>query len=189
VRRWAAVVVAGAFLAATSCASASGVSLPGCGRADDSVFALMAQAVPSATQLPCVKDLPVGWTFSGASIRDGEAQLWLDSTIAGVHAVEIALTGACDIGVAVEVPAAPDEVGMRTYVLPDLPPAFSGQRILLFQGGCVTYRYHFAGEAPPTLALEAEEALSFTARSEIVRQVSEELDQTLCGAGAPPCES
>jgi hypothetical protein len=174
-------------VAASGC-STSSVDLPGCSKEEDSVFALMAQAVPSATQIPCIKELPVGWTFTGSSIRTGVVQLWLDSTIAGVHAVEVDLRATCDTSGAVEVPPAPDEVGMRSFVEPDLPPGFSGTRFLLFDGGCVAYRYRFMSNAPPTLALEAEEALSFLPRQTIVQAVEEELDQILCGAAAPPCE-
>jgi hypothetical protein len=185
VRRRAAALAMLALLA-SACSSAHG-NLPGCNRADDTVFALIAQSVPSATQLPCIRELPVGWTLSGTDIRDGQTRLWLDSTIAGVHAVELDLQDSCEIGDAVEVPPAPDEVGMRPYVQSDLPPGFSGTRYLRFDGGCVVYRYHFAGSAPPTLALEAEEALSFVPRSAIVQQVREDYDQVLCGADAPPC--
>ena len=175
-------------LIGTGCASSQG-SLPGCSSPDDSVFALMAQSVPSATKLPCLKELPVGWMLSATEIQDGRTQLWLDSTIAGVHAVEVDLQASCDVGDAVEVPSAPDEVGMRPYVLADLPPAFSGARYLLFDGGCVIYRYRFSGNAPPTLALEAEEALSFLPRTTVIDEVQAQYDQILCGAGAPPCEA
>jgi hypothetical protein len=171
----------------TSC-NAGGSAPPGCNRSDDSAFMLMAQSVPSATQLPCLKELPVGWMVSGIQIRDGQTQIWLDSTIAGVHAVEVDLRATCDVTEAVPVPPAPDEVGMRSFVQPDLPPGFSGVRYLLFDGGCVAYRYRFTGDAPPTLALEAEEALSFLPRQTVVERVEADYDQILCGAGAPPCE-
>jgi len=182
------VVIAVLALIGSGCASSQG-SLPGCDSPDDSVFALMAQSVPSATQLPCIKQLPVGWALSATEIQDGQTQLWLDSTIAGVHAVEVDLQASCDVGDAVEVPSAPDEVGMRPFVQADLPPAFSGSRYLLFDGGCVVYRYRFTGNAPPTLALQAEEALSFLQRTTVIDEVQAQYDQILCGAGAPPCEA
>ena len=185
--RRVAVVVIVLAVAGAGCRPSSDYSLPGCKRLDDSTFALMAQAVPSATELPCITQLPVGWTFSGSSIRNGVAQMWLDSTIAGAHAVQVDLRAECELGEAVEVPPAPDEVGMQAFVQPDLPPGFNGVRFLTFGGGCVAYRYRFAGNAPPTLALEAEEALSFVPRAEIVALVRTEFDESLCGAGAPPC--
>ena len=38
---------------------------------------LMAQAVPSASQLPCVKVLPAGWSVSNTFVRDGRARFAL----------------------------------------------------------------------------------------------------------------
>jgi hypothetical protein len=183
-RRVVPIVATLAILAA-GC-SASSLNLPGCSRPDDSMFALMAQSVPTATRLPCLRELPVGWSFTGWQVRNGSTQLWLDSTIAGVHAVEVDLKETCELGKAVEVPPAPDEVGMRSYIQPDRPPGFSGVRFLLFDGGCVAYRYRFSGDTPPTLALEAEEALSFVERETVVSSVQNEVDQVLCGAAAPP---
>ena len=187
-RRRAVALVTILTVLGPACGS-SGGGPPGCNRPEDPVFALMAQSVPSATQLPCFKDLPIGWIVSGMQIQDGQTQVWLDSTIAGVHAVEVDMRATCDVGEAVPVPPAPDEVGMTSFVQPDLPPGFSGVRYLLFDGGCVAYRYRFTGDAPPTLALEAEEALSFLPRQSVVDRVEAEYDQILCGAGAPPCES
>jgi hypothetical protein len=187
VRRWTAGLALIAVIGA-GCGSDHG-SLPACNRPEDSVFALIAQSVPSATELPCLQELPAGWILSGTQIQDGRTQLWLDSTIAGVHAVEVDLQATCNVSDAVEVPPSPDEVGMTSYVRSDLPPAFAGVRYLVFDGGCVIYRYRFTGDAPPTLVLEAEEALSFMPRHDIVQQVETEYDQTLCGATAPPCEA
>ena len=43
------------------------------------------------------------------------------------------------------------------------------------------------GDAEPTLALEADEAVTFGLRTVLVRKIEEEFGLTLCGAGAPPC--
>jgi hypothetical protein len=51
----------------------------------------------------------------------------------------------------------------------------------------VTYRYRFGPEAAATLALEADQAVTFGLRTVLVAKVQEELGLTLCGAGAPPC--
>ena len=67
-RRRVAILVVLALLGA-GCSTDQG-SLPGCNRPDDSVFALIAQSVPSATQLPCLRELPVGWNLSDSLIRD-----------------------------------------------------------------------------------------------------------------------
>ena len=72
---------------------------------------------------------------------------------------------------------------VRTY---DLEP-FTADRYFLFPGGCVTYRYRFAVGAEATLALEADQAITFGLRSALVERVEDEFGLTLCGAGAPPC--
>src|SRR4029450_2307151 len=41
-----------------------------------SVTVLMAQAVPSATAVPCIAALPAGLSFASAVAHDGEARFW-----------------------------------------------------------------------------------------------------------------
>jgi hypothetical protein len=115
--------------------------------------------------------------------------MWLESDRAGIRAVEAILTPRCDVGDAIEVDPAPDEAGTRRFEEPvSLDPAYVANRYYVFDGGCITYRYRFAQDAAPTLALEADEALSFVARSVYVERVRDDFGLTLCGAGAPPCE-
>jgi hypothetical protein len=78
--------------------------------------------------------------------------------------------------------------GVRVYEEPiSLPPTFQANRYLLFPGGCVTNRFRFTAGASATLALEAQQALSFVSRSVLVEQTKEESGLSLCGAEAPPC--
>jgi hypothetical protein len=51
----------------------------------------------------------------------------------------------------------------------------------------VTNRFRFSSGASATLALEAQQALSFVSRSVLVEQAKEETGLSLCGAEAPPC--
>jgi len=145
--------------------------------------------VPSATMIPCISELPAGWSFSGSEFGDGASRFWLDSDRAGLRAVEVDLTATCDTSEAVAIPPSPDEAGAHVYTEPiALRPALQANRYIVFPGGCVTYRYRFRADASTTLSLEAEEALSFFPRVALVKQVREFLGQTLCGAEAPPCE-
>jgi hypothetical protein len=179
------IVMASAFLLG---ACAPSRDEPVCSRTDASFLVLEAQAVPSATQLPCLGPLPPGWSYTGFQIRDGDAAFWLDSDLAGVHAVRVDLRASCDVGQAVRVPPAPDELLGRVYQDPrTLRPAFTGVRFLVFDGGCITTRYAFSAGAPTTLVLEAQNALSSVSRSSVVASVRLHHDLTLCGAGAPPC--
>ena len=187
-RRYVALATTIVVLALNGCSAGGGGRTPLCVNADDSVFVLLAQSVPSATELPCVSEFPVGWTFGGSDISRGLSRFWLDSDRGGIHAVEVSLRRACDTTGAVEERPAPDEVGTQVFVRPDsLEPSFTGTRFLLFDGGCIGYTFHFSSGAPSTLAIEAVEALSLLPRATIVADVAKDPGLILCGAGAPPC--
>jgi hypothetical protein len=170
---------------APACASA-GDATPICSREDDP-WLLVAQSVPTATYLPCVRTLPTGWMVTGSRVERGSFTAWLDSDRAGVHALRITLTRACDVSRAVEIPVPDAPPGVRTFEQPiSLPPSFAADRFLTFPGGCVTYAFRFSMAAPATLALEVQQALGVRPRAD-VRRALERLGLTLCGAGAPPC--
>lgn len=187
-RTISAVVVGALALSTLSACSSSSSDVPECtGARDVGLFILIAQSVPSATQLPCVADLPAGWSFAGSQVQSGRTRFWLDSDRAGIHAVEVELTRTCDTSEGVPTPPGPDELNMEVFFVPGLRPSFTATRFAEFEGGCVTYRYRFAGDASPSLTAEAEDALSFLSRLLIVRKVRQVFDLSLCGAGAEPC--
>jgi hypothetical protein len=177
-----------AAAATPACAAGSPASRVSCTATDGTIFILAAQAVPTATLLPCVATFPAGWTFDGSNVRSGDATFWLDNDRAGIRAVEVDLTRTCDVGSAVEVSPGPDEAGTQRFEQPiSLRPAYQANRYYVFDGGCVTYRFRFQPGAATTLALEVDEALSFRSRDALVEFVHKEFGETLCGAGAPPC--
>ena len=184
--RIAAVAVAVSTLA--SCNTRAGdATEANCPIEDRELFILMAQSVPSATLIPCIESLPAGWSYGGSDVSNTAARFWLDSDRGGLHAVEVALAISCRITGAVDVTNSTSEGGVRVYLDEfDLHP-FTANKYFVFPGGCVTYRYRFGPEAEATLALEADEAVTFNPRTVLVAKVHEELGLTLCGAGAPPC--
>ena len=198
------VAVLGVLLLVPACAAtgADDTSQPGCSAVASSVsgeahgaygteerglLILGAQAVPSATLLPCVVGYPTGWTFAGWHARNGAFGFWLDSDRAGLHAVEVELTPRCDTGSAIEVVPGEDETGTRRFEQPlSLPPNYAADRFYTFEGGCVIYRYRFANADDPAIALEADQALGFRPREELVEDLGA-IGLHLCGAGSPPC--
>lgn len=175
-------------VAAPACSTGAPPGRVSCTATDGTIFILAAQAVPSATLLPCVATFPAGWMFDGSDVRSGDATFWLDNDRAGIRSVEVHLTRSCDVGDAVEVAPGPDEAGTRRFEQPiSLRPAYQANRYYVFEGGCVTYRFRFMPGAATTLALEVDEALSFRPRAPLVDLVRKEFGETLCGAGAPPC--
>jgi hypothetical protein len=159
---------------------------------DSPIFILSAQAVPSATLLPCTLPLPGGWSHGGTRVRAGRVRFWLDSDRAGTRAAELTLTATCDLAGATLLPPSADEAGLRRYglrryegPLARLPGATV--RYFRFTGGCVTYRLAFTRQTAPALFDQANQMLAFTPRSVYVTGVRRDDRLPLCGAEAPPC--
>jgi hypothetical protein len=137
---------------------------------------LMAQAVPTASQLPCVELLPAGWSVSDVFVRSGRARFALDSDRVGVHAVTVVLERTCQFGgrKATRVPS--DEPGTRRYEqIGEVRPGvgFTGTRFYLFKGGCVTYRFQFETDERAGPIGEVTLALSFVTRDAMRSLVQE----------------
>jgi hypothetical protein len=144
---------------------------------------LSAQAVPSASRLPCVAGLPSGWTAGAADISNGRVLFWLDSDQAGPRAVTITLTPACGTSGAQRVPS--DQPGAARFERPlSLRPRFTLVRMYTFPGGCITYQFSFIAGAAPSLAIPIDTTIAFELRSVLVGYVQRTEDLALCGRGA-----
>ena len=148
---------------------------------------LEAQAVPSATLIPCILPLPAGWSYGGSQVESGMGRIWLDSDRAGAHAVEVRLTRACDVAGAAGLPLRSPPAGLRGYQTPAAGQPHAVIRYYVFAGGCVTERFSFTRQTAPALFGQADRFLGFTPRSVYVQNVRDTEGLTLCGAGAPPC--
>jgi hypothetical protein len=178
----AAAVAIGLGTAAFRPAVNMGTATPFCGTGHTMI--LSAQAVPSAALLPCIAELPSGWTAAGTDIRNGRSTFWLDSDRAGPRAVTIALTATCDTAGAVRIPS--DQPGAARLERPlSLRPSFALQRFYAFPGGCVTYQFSFVPGAAPALAIPVDSAVAFQPRSDLVSYVRSTEGLALCGRGAP----
>jgi hypothetical protein len=159
---------------------------PPCGTGNTMI--LMAQAVPSATAVPCVASVPAGWDIGNVAIREGRGWFWLNSEVAGKHAVEVMLRprDECDLAGTTEVPS--DEPGTRRFERPEqLPPALRSTRFYTYPGACVTYEFAFEGDVSASLMFEIDSALSFQPRAELVEKVDQHTGLSLCGVFAPRC--
>jgi hypothetical protein len=183
----AAAVVAGTMVV-SGCVASHYQRVSCTSNSRQSVFVLEAQAVPSATLMPCANPLPGGWSVGGFEIRSGLARFWLDSDRAGARAAEVRLTSNCDPAGATQLP--PTSRGwppVQRYEAPAAQQPPATVRYYLFTGGCVTYRLAFSRQTAPALFGQADQFLGFTTRSRYVNGVRKKQGLTLCGAGAPPC--
>ena len=119
---WRAIAVAVAVAAGTMVLSGCGASQyvrVGCGSTSpQAIFVLEAQAVPSATVIPCAEPLPGGWSVAGFEVRSGLAEFWLDSDQAGARAAEVTLTQSCGLaGTTRLLPATVDHTPVQRYAV------------------------------------------------------------------------
>jgi serine/threonine protein kinase len=122
---------------------------------------LMAQAVPSASLVPCVQLLPVGWTLAD-----------VDTDRAGAAAVVVELTASCDLAGATEVTS--EQSGARRYLRVDRNgPKGSGTRVYTFPGGCVTQRFRGAGPSAFRLTDTASVEFGFISREQLGQALSQ----------------
>jgi hypothetical protein len=140
------------------------------GRQGTAVFILMAQAVPTASQLPCVELLPAGWRVRDIFVRNGRVRFALDSDRVGMHAVVVVLQQFCTFGKVTRVPS--DHAGTRRYQeVISIEPGkrYQGAVYYLFPGGCVTYHLDFHSDEQARPLGEVNSALGFVPR-EALRQ-------------------
>jgi tRNA A-37 threonylcarbamoyl transferase component Bud32 len=133
---------------------------------------LMAQSVPSASMVPCVRSLPAGWQVTEVTANNGRSTLTLDHDRAGERALVVRLTAACDPGGAVEGPSATE--GMRHYQrIESRTGAFSATWYDQFPGGCITTRLHLTSDPNGEFAAQAPQVLGFTSRAVLRQALSE----------------
>ena len=133
---------------------------------------LMAQAVPSASLVPCVQLLPVGWTLADVLVQDGRARITFDNDRVGKGVVVVELAASCDLAGAVEVTS--EQRTARRYLrIERNSAAFSATRSYVFPGGCITERFVAPDASRAQLASQLSFAIGFTAREELGQALTE----------------
>jgi membrane-associated phospholipid phosphatase/tRNA A-37 threonylcarbamoyl transferase component Bud32 len=139
---------------------------------------LMAQSVPSASLVPCVRTRLPGWTVADVSANNGRSLITLDHDRAGKGAVVARLAAACNATGAVEGPSVAP--GVRRDQLVESPAGkFSATWYDRFPGGCVTYRLHSTKDLVGQFANEARSLLGFTTRAALRQALDERSDGRL----------
>jgi hypothetical protein len=166
-----AVVMLGAAATLTGCASSSD-TVPGC---DHPLrLAIIAQSVPGAFYLPCIRDLQPGWTTSGFDPAQDGTSFLLNSDRSPGQPVTVELTTACRTSGASPSPArAP---GVLTYIrLDSIKPRFAGRMYDVFPGGCVTYTFDFSNGSQIALMEQFKAAVGLYPRQQLRLVLKQEL--------------
>jgi hypothetical protein len=138
-------------------AGSEAVFCPTDARAVSAALVLMAQAVPTASRVPCVSSLAEGFTVGDLDARSGRARYALRSDAHGQDAVLVTLTRACPpagVGAA---------VGGR---------ALSDWQVQV-HGGCISYHLDPSVVLGSQTRTQIRAGLSLVDRSVIARAVRE----------------
>jgi tRNA A-37 threonylcarbamoyl transferase component Bud32/membrane-associated phospholipid phosphatase len=140
---------------------------------------LMAQSVPSASLVPCVRSLPAGWQVTEVTANNGRSMLVLDHDRAGERALVVRLTAACDPGGAVQGPSPTEGVRHWQRTESSIGGQFNATWYDQFPGGCVTSRLHLTSDPNGEFAAQAPQVLGFTTRASLRQALSERSDGRL----------
>lgn len=158
-----AVLLVAAAATITGCAGSSDTA-PRC---DQPLrLAIVAQSLPSASYLPCVRSLPQGWSTSGFRAAPGGTSFLLNSDRSPGRPVRVRLIPACRPGDA--SPSPPRAPGAVTYTrLTSITPRFAGSLYDVFPGGCVSYSFDFAMGSQISLMEQFEQAVGLYPRQQL----------------------
>jgi hypothetical protein len=168
------LVAVGTVAALTGCADVD-ATMPKCEA--DSRLAIIAQSVPAAAYVPCISELPAGWSYAGVDVDDEGTAISLESDRAD-RRVDIILTASCEIGSA--TPIAPSDEGTRTYqLIESIDPRYAGSFIDVFPGGCIISSYDFERGAHVALITELQRAIDVYSRRQLRQELRADLGVSL----------
>jgi tRNA A-37 threonylcarbamoyl transferase component Bud32 len=151
-------------------ATSLGVKDVGC--SDLEPLWLMAQSVPSASLVPCVQLLPVGWSVAEVAVNNGRSVITLDHDRGGKAAMVVRLTASCDLAGATEITS--EQPGARRYLrMERTAPEFSATRAYTFPGGCVTQRFSAAAPNASRMSDTASTDFGLITREQLRQALSQ----------------
>jgi hypothetical protein len=172
--RAAALLVVAAALLTTGCSPSIGdqVRIMPCTSSGDELdqqMVLMAQSVPTASAVPCMRTKLDDWFLDDLDSWDGRTRI-LFSRLIDEFALTIELTRTCDPGAATET--ATDQPGTRRFDQRiRTGSSYRDRRFYLLPGACVTYEFKLTGTGAEEAAGEISRALGFVSRDQVADQV------------------
>jgi hypothetical protein len=161
-----AILVSATVTSLTGCAEMRENLRPVCEVRNPTI--LMAESIASASLIPCVRSLPIGWSWGDFRVEDGHAMFVLDSTAGGDGALDVELVPLCT-----SAPTTAGAAPTPNEVVRSRDP-YSATRTYAFEGGCAIVRIAFVAGAPVDRLLgDIEGALGFIERGRIDRELRE----------------
>jgi hypothetical protein len=185
-RRWL-VLVASISMLGPSCALDvnPSQSRPMC-LEDNRAVILLAQSVPDATWVPCMRRLPAGWTWGAQAIERGSGRFQLAVGVEGT--IDVALLPSCETSGMGSVTVPNTDATIAAYRDLSTDAGITGDYRFTFTGGCITWSLALAAGTPVAALEEIEATIGFLFRPLLASRLERDAGVRLCGAGAPPCE-
>jgi hypothetical protein len=139
---------------------------------------LMAQAVRSASLIPCVRTEVDDWTVSEMDIGAGRVRVVLDHSPSGAEAATIEVSPRCDTGGAREVSS--EHLGVRRYDRDtEGPDRYDGQRYYTYPDACTSLRFSVTGRYARLRGAELTAVFGFVSRDDLDARIGEVTDRRL----------
>jgi hypothetical protein len=133
---------------------------------------IVAQSVPTASQVPCLGDLPAGWSVSTVRVNEHHSVITMDSDRAGDDAAVLRFEDTCDVSGAASTPSElpPAE---RFDAIEQVRPSFVARRFYVFDGGCVYWTFEFDSGVSATESVAIGDSLALVPRLQLQQMISE----------------
>jgi hypothetical protein len=134
------------------------------------MLVLLAQAVPGASAVPCVRADPGRWVMSEFTVRDGSAVIGFAYQYGGPDRVTIELRPRCDVGDAKEVSS--PHAGTRRHNLDAVRNGrYANEIYFIYAGACTSVRFDLEATGAELRGAEFTGTLGFVTRAELDRQI------------------
>ena len=133
---------------------------------------LMAQSVPSASLVPCLRPLPAGWSVGPVTVNDGRSVIPLNHDRAGTNVLVVRLTAACDTRGATLV-VSPQPQVQRYQRIQRQAPGFEATRFDRFPGGCVATQAAVPAANRAEVTSQLATILHYTSRQALQQALDE----------------
>jgi hypothetical protein len=142
------------------------------------MLVLLAQSVPDASAVPCVRADPGRWVMAEFTVRDGSAVVGFAYQYGGPDRVTIEMRPTCDVGDAKEVSS--QHTGTRRYNRDLIRNGrYANEIYFTYAGACTSLRFDLEATGAELRGAEFTGTLGFVTRGELDRQIRAATDGRL----------
>jgi hypothetical protein len=131
---------------------------------------LLAQAVRTATSVPCLRSDAGNWSITAFHAENGRARVEFSHRFGDGETATVDLTADCDVRAEQEISSQFD--GVRKYHAPATRGGrYADETHYVYPGACASLRFDLSGEGADLRGAEIAGALGFVSRERLDRQV------------------